>query len=76
MPMNQFLFDHQISAMKADRSGTADERRALFQETGDQAGRIAAWRKANGLSNVGWPQDQRSSLTDVRKPADSEGDAA
>lgn len=62
MPMNQFLFDHQLAAMKIDRSGTIDERTNAINQLGKRAKRIADWRKANGLSNLGWPHDRRLSL--------------
>ncbi len=57
MPMNQFLFDHQLAAMRADRSGSAGERKEAFEAMAGRAKRIAEWRKANGLSNLGWPRD-------------------
>lgn len=57
MPMNQFLFDHQIAAMKADRSGTAEERRDATERLAGRARRIADWRTTKGLSNLGWPHD-------------------
>jgi hypothetical protein len=60
MPINQFLFDHQLAAMKADRSGSAEEREAAFEAMGERAERIANWRKKNGLSDLGWPRDERS----------------
>ena len=59
MPMNQFLFDHQLAAMKIDRSGSAEERRHAVELMGTRAKRMAEWRKANGLSNKGWPRDAR-----------------
>ena len=59
MPMNQFLFDHQLAAMKVDRSGSAEERTESVDQLGGRAKRIAEWRKANGLSNQGWPRDER-----------------
>jgi hypothetical protein len=45
MPINQFLFDHQLAAMKADRAGSAEEREAAFEAMGERAERIANWRK-------------------------------
>ena len=60
MPMNQFLFDHQLAAMKADRSGTSEERKEAAEQLGGRAKRIADWRKVNGLSEEGWPRDERS----------------
>ncbi|QUL39132.1 hypothetical protein [Erythrobacter sp. JK5] len=60
--MNQFLFDHQLAAMKADRSGTAEERTEAAEQLGARAERIAGWRKANGLSNRGWPRDERPAV--------------
>lgn len=59
MPMNQFLFDHQLAAMKVDRSGSAEERNEAFEAMGDRAKRIANWRKTNGLTVLGWPRDER-----------------
>ena len=59
MPMNQFLFDHQLAAMKVDRSGSAEARKEAFEAMGGRAKRIAEWRKANGLSDMGWPRDER-----------------
>ncbi|WAT18194.1 hypothetical protein OZN62_01040 [Aurantiacibacter sp. MUD11] len=59
--MNQFLFDHQLAAMKVDRSGSAEERKDAANLMGERAERMADWRKDNHLSNIGWPQDERSS---------------
>lgn len=61
MPMNQFLFDHQLAAMKIDRSGTTDERTDAINQLEQRAKRITDWRKANGLSTHGWPHDRRTS---------------
>lgn len=66
MPMNQFLFDHQLAAMKVDGSGSAKEREKSLELMGSQAKRIAEWRKTNGLSNIGWPHDKRSPFTEDR----------
>ena len=59
IPMNQFLFDHQLAAMKADRSGSPEERKEAAEAMGHRAKRIADWRKTNGLSDLGWPTDER-----------------
>lgn len=59
MPMNQFLFDHQLAAMKIDGSGTAEMRKKSVELMGVQAKQITDWRKANGLSNIGWPNGKR-----------------
>ena len=59
MPMNQFLFDHQLAAMKVDRSGSAKERKKAVEAMGSRAKRIAEWRTANGLGDLGLPRDQR-----------------
>lgn len=59
MPMNKFLFDHQLAAMKVDRSGSAEERKEAFEAMGNRAQRIANWRKTNGLTDLGWPRDER-----------------
>lgn len=59
MPMNQFLFDHQVAAMKVDSSGSTEERKAAADLMGDTAKRMAVWRKAHGLSDQGWPRDER-----------------
>lgn len=59
MPMNRFLFDHQLAAMKVDRSGSAEERKEAAELMGARAKRMSGWRKANGLSSLGWPHDAR-----------------
>lgn len=61
MPINQFLFDHQLAAMKADQSGSAEDRKDAIELLGARAKRLADWRTANGLSNMGWPRDKRAS---------------
>lgn len=60
MPMNQFLFDHQIAAMKVDKSGSAEDRKHAIDLLGGRAKRMADWRKKNGLSELGWPKDERA----------------
>ncbi|RGP40867.1 hypothetical protein BPTFM16_01160 [Altererythrobacter insulae] len=62
MPMNQFLFDHQLAAMKIDHSGSTEERKEAAKLLSGRARRIAEWRKVKGLSNQGWPNDARPSL--------------
>lgn len=57
MPMNQFLFDHQLAAMKADGSGSARERKQAADVMQEYARRILEWRKAKGLSVQGWPRE-------------------
>ena len=59
MPMNKYLFDHQLAAMKADRSGSLEERKEAIELMGKRAKRMVDWRKTNGLSEVGWPTDER-----------------
>lgn len=61
MPMNKFLFDHQLAAMKADRSGSPEERKKAAELMGNRAKRMTDWRRKNGLSNLGWPADERLS---------------
>lgn len=62
MPMNQFLFDHQLAAMKIDRSGSAKDRKVTIDAMGARAKQIADWRSQNGLSSKGWPRDERPPL--------------
>lgn len=69
MPMNQFLFDHQLAAMKVDHSGSAEERKEAFKAMGDRAERIANWRKTSGLSVLGWPRDERLPPHDADNPS-------
>ncbi len=59
MPMNQFLFDHQLAAMSVDQSGSAEERKNAVALVGARAQRIAQWRKASGLSQRGWSSAER-----------------
>ncbi|ABC62357.1 hypothetical protein [Erythrobacter litoralis] len=63
--MNRFLFDHQLAAMKVDRSGSADERMRAADLLGGRAKRIADWRKANGLSELGWPREERLPVAEI-----------
>ncbi|MBB3034690.1 hypothetical protein [Alteriqipengyuania lutimaris] len=60
--MNKFLFNHQLAAMKADRSGSPEERKEAAESMGHRAKRMADWRRTNRLSNLGWPADERSSF--------------
>lgn len=59
MPMNQFLFDHQVAAMKVDRSGSPEDRKEAAELLGARAKSMANWQKGNGLSELGWPRDER-----------------
>ena len=66
MPMNRFLFDHQLAAMKVDGSSSSEERKGAVELAGTRAKKMAEWRKANGLSNVGWPEDERPEAEEDR----------
>ena len=66
MPMNQYLFDHQLAAMKVDKSVSAEERKETVELAGAFAEQIVQWRKANGLSDIGWPRDERPSARKER----------
>lgn len=59
MPMNQLLFDHQLAAMMVDRSGSTEDRKEAVELLGARAKRMANWREKNGLSELGWPRDER-----------------
>lgn len=59
MPMNQFLFDHQVAAMKVDHSGSAEDRKEAAEMLGARAKGMANWRKRNGPSESGSPRDER-----------------
>ena len=61
MPMNKFLFDHQLAVMKIDHSGTAEQRKDAIDLLEERAKRIGDWRRTNGLSAHGWPRDERRS---------------
>lgn len=59
MDMNQLLFNHQVAQMNADRPGLEALRETHFDLVGYYAKRITAWRRAQGLSDIGWPREQR-----------------
>ena len=64
MPMNQFLFDHQIAAMKVDRSLSPDERVEAVAQLKDRAASISKWRRANGLSELAFLKDRQALQSD------------
>ncbi|AWW75650.1 hypothetical protein CD351_14540 [Erythrobacter sp. KY5] len=66
MPMNQFLFDQQLAAMKVDRSGWLHERSLAIELMEARAKRVADWRFENGLSNMGWPGEGGSPVSTGR----------
>jgi len=59
MDMNQLLYDHQLAKLNAQYSPSGKNFEYDVDLVGDYAGRITAWRRAEGLSETGWPRDER-----------------
>jgi hypothetical protein len=58
MDMNQLLYNHQLAKLNAQHSLSDQCRKSSFDLVGHYAGMIAAWRRANGLSQTGWPRNE------------------
>lgn len=57
--MNQLLYDHQLAKLHAQYSPSGRNFEPDVDLVGHCAGRITAWRRAQGLSETGWPRDER-----------------
>lgn len=59
MDPNQLLYNHQLARLKAQHAllpAYRDNSSALISQ---HAARITAWRNGAGLSDTGWPKDER-----------------
>ncbi|WP_144096590.1 hypothetical protein [Croceicoccus sediminis] len=59
MNLNQLLHDHQRAKLNAQRAPSREDCETYSDIIGHSAMLIADWRRAKGLSNIGWPQDER-----------------
>ncbi len=59
MDMNQLLYNHQLAKLNAQHSPSGKSRKSNFDLIDHYAGRITDWRRAEGLSDTGWPRDER-----------------
>lgn len=59
MNVNQLLYDHQLAMLNAQRAQSPEDRAFCSGLVNHHAGRIAAWRRAEGLPETGWPRDER-----------------
>ncbi|MFC3097636.1 hypothetical protein [Alteraurantiacibacter palmitatis] len=59
MDMNQLLYNHQAALIEAESADTAESRELSDQRVGHHGARITAFRRANNLSETGWPKDER-----------------
>lgn len=60
MAINELLYDHQLAMLNAQRAQSLEDRDTYLDLVGYYAKRITAWRRANGLSETGWPRDERT----------------
>lgn len=59
MNLNQLLHNHQRAKMNARQARSKGGRETYFDLVGYYAKRITDWRRAQGLSDIGWPRDER-----------------
>lgn len=59
MDVNELLFDHQLAKLHCQHASSREDRNTNRALVGRHAGRITAWRKAEGLPAKGWPRDER-----------------
>ncbi len=59
MDLNQLLYNHQLAKLNAGHTPPGGDRDTYFDLVGYYARRITEWRRANGLSEIGWPRDER-----------------
>lgn len=55
MSINQLLHHHQLAQMNAGQARSATDRETYFDLVGYYAKRIGQWRRAQGLTDAGWP---------------------
>lgn len=55
MNLNQLLHNHQRAKMNARQARSKEDRETYFDLVGYYAKRITDWRRAQGLSDIGWP---------------------
>lgn len=59
MNLNQLLYNHQLAKLNAGQARVGADRDTYFDLVGYYAKRLTEWRRANGLSEIGWPRDER-----------------
>lgn len=59
MTLNQLLHNHQRAKLHAQQARSNVDRETYFDLVGYYAKRITDWRRAKGLSDMGWPRDER-----------------
>lgn len=59
MNLNQLLHSHQLAKLNVQQAKSCEDREAYTDLVGHYAMRITDWRSAKGLSDIGWPRDER-----------------
>ncbi|GGD44615.1 hypothetical protein [Croceicoccus pelagius] len=59
MNLNQLLHNHQRAKLNARQVRSSEDRETYFDLVGYYAKRITDWRRTKGLSDIGWPRDER-----------------
>ena len=59
MTLNQLLYNHQLAKLNAQSAASRVDQETYFDLVGPYAKRITDYRRANGLSETGWPRDER-----------------
>ena len=59
MSLNQLLYNHQLAKLNAQTAISQADRATYSELVGHYAQRITDYRRAHGLSDTGWPRDER-----------------
>ena len=59
MDINQLLHNHQLAKLNAQFAFLREDRETNFDLVRHYAKRITAWRESAGLSDAGWPSNER-----------------
>lgn len=58
MNINQLLYNHQLAKLNAQQATSGKDGGVYFDLVGYYDRRIIAWRRARGLSELGWLRDE------------------
>lgn len=59
MNLNQLLHNHQLAKLNAQQAQSCEDQETKLDLVGHHAQCIIDWRRSKGLSEIGWPHDER-----------------